>query len=61
MLGESLTAQRRYAEAERILTEAYEAQKARVLPQEYYLDETRQRLVELYRAWGKADEARKYE
>lgn len=61
LLGESLTAERRFAQAETVLLEAYETQKARVLPDEYNLLQTRQRLAELYRARGKADEARKYE
>lgn len=60
-LGESLTQQRRFAEAEKVLLEAYEAQKARVLLQQYDMVETRRRLAELYRAWGKTDEAQKYE
>ncbi|MDT4897391.1 MAG: eukaryotic-like serine/threonine-protein kinase [Acidobacteriota bacterium] len=61
VLGESLTAQRRFTEAETILLEAYETEKARVLPEQYDLSETRQRLAELYRAWGKTDSARRYE
>ena len=60
-LGESLTVQRRFAEAETILLEAYETQKARVLPGQYDLVETRRRLAELYRAWGKTDTAQIYE
>jgi tetratricopeptide (TPR) repeat protein len=60
-LGESLTAQRRFAEAEANLLAAYEAQKSRVLPGQYELTETRRRLAELYRAWGRPDEAKKYE
>lgn len=58
---ESFTAQRRFAEAETILLEAYKAQKARALPEQYDLVETRRRPAELYRAWGKADDARRYE
>jgi hypothetical protein len=61
VLGESLTAERRFAEAETLLLKAYEIQKARVLPQESNLIETRRRLAELYRTWGKTDEARQYE
>jgi tetratricopeptide (TPR) repeat protein len=61
LLGESLTAQRRFAEAEIVLIEAYEKGKTRVLTQQYDLVETRRRLVQLYRAWGKEAEARKYE
>jgi eukaryotic-like serine/threonine-protein kinase len=55
VLGESLAAQRRFGEAETVLLEAYETQKARVLPQQYDLHETRQRLAALYRAWGKSE------
>ena len=61
VLGESLTAQRKFAEAEQFLLAAYEAQKGRVQPQQFLLTETRQRLAALYHAWGKPDEARKYE
>jgi tetratricopeptide (TPR) repeat protein len=59
-LGESLAAQRRFAEAETVLLEAYETEKARVLPGQYELNETRRRLADLYRAWGKPGEAAKY-
>jgi tetratricopeptide (TPR) repeat protein len=61
VLGESLTAERRFAEAETLLLKAYEIQKAHVLPQEFQLVETRRCLAELYRAWGKSDEAKQYE
>jgi serine/threonine protein kinase len=61
VLGESLMAEHRFAEAETLLLSAYEVQKARVLPQEHGFMETRQRLAELYRAWGKVDEAKQYE
>lgn len=60
-LGESLMLQRRFAEAETNLREAYQMQKARVLPEQYDFVQTRRRLAELYCAWGKADEAQKYE
>lgn len=61
ILGKSLTVQRRFTEAETVLLDAYEVQKERVLPEQYNLVETRRRLAELYRAWGKTDEARRYE
>lgn len=61
VLGESLTAQRRFVEAETLLLKAHEIQRARVLPQESNLIETRGRLAELYRTWGKTEEARQYE
>jgi serine/threonine-protein kinase len=59
-LGESLTAQRRYAEAEPLLLEAHEAQQSRVLPGQFDLAETRRRLAELYTAWGRPDLAAQY-
>lgn len=58
--GESLTAERRFAEAETVLLKAYETQRSRVQPQQYDLLQTRQRLAKLYRAWGKANETQKY-
>jgi len=61
VLGESLSTQHRFADAETLLLAAYQTQKAHVLPQEYKFIETRQRLAELYRAWGKTGEAKKYE
>src|ERR1700730_52972 len=61
VLGESLTAERRFAEAETFLLTAYQTWKAHVLPQEYNFLETRRRLADLYRAWGRPDEAKKYE
>ncbi len=61
VLGESLTMQHRFAEAETVLLEAYNEQKTRVLPTQYDLLQTRQRLSELYRAWGREDEAQKYQ
>jgi serine/threonine-protein kinase len=61
VLGESLAAENRFAEAEPLLLSAYEAQRARLLPQSSDLTETRRRLAELYREWDKAYEAKKYE
>ena len=60
LLGESLTAQRRFAEAETALLEAYETQQARVLPQQAGLVETRRRLAALYESWGRPDRAAAY-
>jgi eukaryotic-like serine/threonine-protein kinase len=59
-LGEVLTTQGRFTEAEPLLRRAYETQQARVLPGQYDLNETRQRLAALYRAWGKPDAAARY-
>jgi serine/threonine protein kinase len=60
-LGESLAEQRRFAEAETLLLAAYQTEKARLLPQQVDFTATRQHLAILYRAWGKADEAKRYE
>lgn len=61
LLGESLTAQHRFAEAETVSREAYEVEKSLVLPQQYEFVATRQRLSPLYSAWGKPDSARRCE
>ena len=59
-LGDCLAAQARYAEAEPLLNESYTILKAVHLPQSPMLDEARQRLVSLYEAWGKPQEAARY-
>ncbi|HYY93626.1 MAG TPA: serine/threonine-protein kinase [Pyrinomonadaceae bacterium] len=51
-LGEVLTTEGRFAEAEPLLRRAYETQQARVLPGQYDLDETRRRIAELHRVRG---------
>jgi tetratricopeptide (TPR) repeat protein len=51
-LGEVLTTQGRFAEAEPLLRRAYETQQARVLPGQYDLNETRRRIAELQRVRG---------
>jgi len=60
-LGEVLTTQGRFAEAEPLLRRAYETQQARVLPQQYDLAETTRRLAALYRSSGRPDMASRYE
>ena len=63
-LGASLLRQKRYAEAERLLAQGYEGMKARekaIPPQaKMRLVEALERLVQLYDAAGKADEAAKW-
>jgi tetratricopeptide (TPR) repeat protein len=59
-LGECLAAQARYAEAEPLLNESYTILKAVHVPQSPVLDEARQRLVSLYEAWGKPQDAARY-
>jgi eukaryotic-like serine/threonine-protein kinase len=59
-LGDCLVAQARYAEAEPLLNESYTILKAVNVPQSPGLDEARQRLVSLYEAWGKPQEAARY-
>jgi tetratricopeptide (TPR) repeat protein len=59
-LGDCLVAQARYVEAEPLLNESYMTLKAVHVPQSPALDEARQRLVELYEAWGKPQEAARY-
>ncbi|MDQ3746741.1 MAG: tetratricopeptide repeat protein, partial [Acidobacteriota bacterium] len=51
-LGEVLTTEGRFAEAETLLRRAYETQQARVLPGQYDLNETRRRIAELQRVRG---------
>jgi serine/threonine-protein kinase len=59
-LGDCLAAQARYAEAELRLNESYTILKVVNVPQSPGLDEARQRLVSLYEAWGKPQEAARY-
>jgi serine/threonine protein kinase/Tfp pilus assembly protein PilF len=64
LLGESLLGQQKYAEAERLLTQGYDGLKqraAQIPPQaQSRLREALDRLVQLYDAWGKPDEAAKW-
>jgi serine/threonine-protein kinase len=59
-LGDCLVAQARYAEAEPLLKESYQIFAAVHVAQSPVLDEARQRLASLYRAWGKPQEAAGY-
>ena len=59
--GDSLLGQKKYAEAEPLLLSGYEGMKAREarLPasRKFHLAEACERIVRLYEAWGKTDEA----
>jgi tetratricopeptide (TPR) repeat protein len=59
-VGECLVSQKRYAEAEPLLTESYVIVKAIHVPQSPGLREAAQRLVTLYRSWGKPQQADQY-
>jgi hypothetical protein len=64
LLGEALAGQRQFAEAEKLLRAAHEgltADAKRIPPGERNnLPDTLERLVQLYDAWGKPDEAAKW-
>jgi tetratricopeptide (TPR) repeat protein len=60
-LGECLVEQKRYAEAEPLLSESYETIKSIHVPQSPMLREAAQRLAKLYRAWGKPEKTEMYE
>jgi tetratricopeptide (TPR) repeat protein/predicted Ser/Thr protein kinase len=61
LLGASLAGQKKYAEAEPLLLEGYQgmvAQKDRIaIPDRYHLERSREWIVQLYEAWGKAQKA----
>lgn len=59
-LGENLTIQKRYSEAEQLLTESYNALKSSLGPQDPKTQEARKYLVALYQAWGKSDMAARF-
>ena len=52
-LAECLIAQKRYAEAEPLLIDSYQALKTFQVPTSPVLREARERLASLYAAWGK--------
>jgi serine/threonine protein kinase len=60
-LGGSLIGQKKFAEAEPLVVQGYEGLKAREAkipaPNKKYLTEAAERVVKLYEAWGKPDEA----
>jgi serine/threonine protein kinase/tetratricopeptide (TPR) repeat protein len=64
LLGGSLLGQKKYAEAEPLLLEGYEGMKQRAdkipVGAKPHLAEALERLVQLYEAWGKPDEAAKW-
>jgi predicted Ser/Thr protein kinase len=58
LLGQCLADQKNFTEAETVLLAGYEGMKRRIPPQfKSMLTEARQRLVELYDAWGQPDDA----
>ena len=60
ILGSLLTAQGRFTEAETLLLEAHQALGDVTAASEWYVDALT-RTVRLYRAWGKPDEAARYQ
>ena len=52
-LAECLIAQKRYAEAERLLIDSYQTLKNLQVPSSPVLEEARKELLKLYAAWGK--------
>ena len=60
-LGECLAVQQRFAEAEPLLTEAYEQLKRLVGAPDPRTIEARKRIASLYQRWGKADLAARYQ
>ncbi len=59
-LGECLTMQQRYVEAEPLLNDSYKELKSKLGDQEKRTAEARRRLVKLYDAWGKPDQAAQF-
>jgi tetratricopeptide (TPR) repeat protein len=59
-LGECLTLQKRYAQAEPLLLSSYESLSQSQSPQSPRLRATLERLVTLYENWGRADAANEY-
>jgi tetratricopeptide (TPR) repeat protein len=61
LLGDSLMTQKKYADAEPLLLAGYEGMKQREdmipAPPKIHLTEALERLVQLYEAWGKKDQA----
>ncbi len=60
LLGASLVAQSRFAEAEPVLIASYETLSERYGNSHRATTATAQRLVDLYESWGRPDEARRY-
>jgi len=59
LLGACLTAQRKYAEAEKVLLEAFAAQSKPGMGSRAP-GKTRQRILDLYEAWGRPDQAKAF-
>ncbi len=59
-LGECLTAEKRYSEAEPLLIHSYNGLKAKLDGGDRRAIEARERLVKLYEAWGKPNQAARY-
>ena len=59
-LGQCLTVQKRYAEAESLLKESYETLKATQVSGSPILVKAAQRCAALYMAWGRPSEAIQY-
>ena len=59
-LGECLTAQKRYTEAEPLLTDGYAGLKLKLGEKNARTVEARQRMAKLYDDWGKPDLAARY-
>jgi len=61
LLGASLVGQKKYPEAESLLIEGYRGMYARrgqiSVPDHYTLEHAHEQIVQLYRKWGKPDEA----
>lgn len=60
-LGECLTAQKRFEEAEPFLIESYDSLKGKQVPHSYRLRQAQRRLSVLYERWGKPEMAARYD
>ena len=60
MLGECLMAQNRYEEAETLLLESHTAMNKAMGANDPRVQRAKARLVKLYEAWGKPEEAAVY-
>jgi tetratricopeptide (TPR) repeat protein len=60
-LGECLTTEKKYTEAEPLLSESYATLKSVQSDQSPLTQEAARRLVTLYQAWGKPEEAARYQ
>lgn len=59
-IGECLTAQNRFEEAEPLLIESYDSMKPKQAPQSFRLKEAKHRLISLYERWNKPEMAARY-